>query len=542
MFTFKNYFIGGGNTKQWTVFKHNGPLFPPEYIPHKVPVIIKNKSIVLPPLAEEYATMFAKYIDTKYYQINNFKKNFWKDFKPTLGNIEVSSLDDIDFSLIKKYLENYKDQKNLLTKEEKDRLKKKQLQEEEPYMYCIIDGNQQQVGNYKIEPPGIFLGRGSHPKIGRIKKRIYPEDITLNLDKEAPIPKPFSNHKWNDIIHDNTVIWLATWKDNIAGKNKYIFTSFESFFKSKSDEDKFNLARKLKKKINSIREKYEDELENNDMKKRQLATALYLIDNLALRVGGKKDSKEQADTVGVTSLRVEHLSLLDNNTIKLDFLGKDSIRYCRKVSVHLKVYNNLKDFIKDKSKKEELFDLITSATLNDYLDSFMEGLTAKVWRTYNASFIFQKELDKLTSSKKIELFTEKEERLHFLISIFNQANTEVALLCNHQKAVTTNLDNSIEKIDTRIKELKKKKDKYTESKNKEKLLKIIKKIQLLKLKKDSKLKMKNVSLGTSKQNYIDPRIIFTFIKKYDIPPEKVLTEKLIKRFQWASSVDKDFRF
>ena len=542
MFTFKKYFIGGGNTKQWTVFKHNGPLFPPEYIPHKVPVIIKNKSIVLPPLAEEYATMFAKYIDTKYYQINNFKKNFWKDFKPTLGNIEVSSLDDIDFSLIKKYLENYRDQKNSLTKEEKDRLKKKQLQEEEPYMYCIIDGNQQQVGNYKIEPPGIFLGRGSHPKIGRIKKRIYPEDITLNLDKEAPIPKPFSNHKWGSIIHDNTVIWLATWKDNIAGKNKYIFTSVESFFKSKSDEDKFDLARKLKKKINSIREKYEDELENNDMKKRQLATALYLIDNLALRVGGKKDSKEQADTVGVTSLRVEHISLLDDNTIKLDFLGKDSIRYCRKVSVHLKVYNNIKDFIKDKSKKEELFDLITSATLNDYLDSFMEGLTAKVWRTYNASFIFQKELDKLTSSKKIELFTEKEERLHFFISIFNQANTEVALLCNHQKAVTTNLDNSLDKIDIKLKELKKKKNKYKESKNKEKLLKITKKIQLLKLKKDSKQKMKNVSLGTSKQNYIDPRVIFAFAKKYDIPLEKILTEKLVKRFQWASTVDKDFRF
>jgi DNA topoisomerase-1 len=409
-------------------------------------------------------------------------------------------------------------------------------------MYCIIDGNQQNVGNYKIEPPGIFLGRGSHPKIGRIKKRIYPEDITLNLDNEAPIPKTLENHKWGKIIHDNTVIWLATWKDNITGKNKYIFTSLESYFKSKSDEDKFDLARKLKKKINSIRETYEKELESDNIKKKQLSTALYLIDNLALRVGGKKDSKEQADTVGVTSLRVEHILLLDNNTIKLDFLGKDSIRYCRKVSVHSNVYNNLKDFTKNKSKKEDIFDLITSSSLNEYLNSFMEGLTAKVWRTYNASFIFQKELDKLTSSKKIEMFTDKDDRYLYLISIFNQANTEVALLCNHQKAVTTNLDNSIDKIDNRIKDLKKKREKYKELKNNNKLLQIIKKIKLLKLKKDSKLKMKNVSLGTSKQNYIDPRIIFAFIKKYDIPSEKLLNEKLVTRFQWASSVDKDYRF
>lgn len=542
MFKINKYLIGGGNTKQWTVFKHNGPLFPPEYIPHKIPIIVKNQNIVLPPLAEEYATMFAKYIDTKYYEINNFKKNFWKDFKPTLGNIGINSLDEIDFSLIKKHLEKEKEKNKLISKEEKEKIKKKQLLEEEPYMYCIIDGTQQKVGNYKIEPPGIFLGRGTHPKLGRIKKRTYPEDVTLNLDKESKIPITLHGHKWREIIHDNTVIWLATWKDNISGKNKYVFTSLESFFKSKSDEEKFDLAKKLKKKINSIRENYEKELLSNDKKKRQLATSLYLIDNLALRVGGKKDSKEQADTVGVTSLRVEHINLLPDNTIKLDFLGKDSIRYCRKVSVLLQVYENLKEFIKNKSKKEELFDLITSASLNEYLDSFMKGLTAKVWRTYNASFIFQKELDKLTSNKKLDLFTEKEERLHFLISVFNQANTEVALLCNHQKAVTTNLDGSIDKMDDKIKELKKKRNKYKESKNNDKLLKITKKIQLLKLKKESKLKMKNVSLGTSKQNYIDPRIVFSFIKKYDIPPEKIMTSKLLVRFQWASSVDKDYRF
>ena len=85
--------------------------------------------------------------------------------------------------------------------------------------------------------------------------------------------------------------------------------------------DKFDLARKLKRKVNTIRQTYLNELDNEDLKIKQLATALYFIDNLALRVGGKKDSKEQADTVGVTSLRVEHITFLENNTIKLDFLG-----------------------------------------------------------------------------------------------------------------------------------------------------------------------------------------------------------------------------
>ena len=458
MLSFKTFFLGGGITKQWTVLKHNGPFFPPEYVPHMIPIIVNNQKIILNKEAEEYATIYAKYLDTKYVEISSFKKNFWKDFKQYIKNENINSLDEIDFSLIKEHLEKEKEIKNNMSKEEKEKNKNEQLEIEEPYSFCIIDGVQQKVGNYKIEPPGIFLGRGSHPKIGRLKKRIYPEDVTINLDKETKIPKPnIPNHEWKEVIHDNSVIWLASWKDTITGKNKYIFTSFESFFKAKSDEEKFDLARKLKKKIGSIRDQYEKELTNDNLKQRQLSTALYFIDNLALRVGGKKDSKEEADTVGVTSLRVEHITMLEDNIIKLDFLGKDSVRYCKKISVLKQVYDNLKDFTKDKSKKEDIFDLINSSALNDYLDSFLKGLTAKVWRTYNASFIFQKELDKLVSNKKIDQFTEKEERLNYLIAIFNQANTEVALLCNHQKTVNTNLDKTIGKIDEQLKELKKKK-------------------------------------------------------------------------------------
>jgi DNA topoisomerase-1 len=277
-----------------------------------------------------------------------------------------------------------------------------------------------------------------------------------------------------------------------------------------------------------------------DTKTRQLATAVYFIDNLALRVGGKKDTKDEADTVGVTSLRVEHLTLLEGCYIKLDFLGKDSVRYCRKVKVIDAVYRNLQYFVKNKKNKDELFDLISSSSLNDYLDSFFKGLTAKVWRTYNASYLFQKEIDKIKEDKVVGV--EESERLNFLISMFNQANTTVALLFNHQKNVSKNLDDGIDKIDERIKDLRKKKAKYIAKKDTEKADKTEVKIKLYKLKKDTKLKMKNVSLSTSKNNYIDPRIIFAFIKRFDIPIEKLMTQQLIERFKWASNVDKDYKF
>jgi DNA topoisomerase-1 len=181
---------GGGDKPQWSVLKHNGPMFPSIYIPHKTKILVKGNETELNELAEEYGTMFAKYLGTDYMEMSNFKKNFWKDFKPTVNDMGVNSIDDFDFSNYKIYLDKQKELKSLLTKEEKELIKKKQEQEEEPFKNCIIDGAQQKIGNFKIEPPGIFIGRGSHPKLGRIKKRIRPEDVYLNLGKEATIPTP----------------------------------------------------------------------------------------------------------------------------------------------------------------------------------------------------------------------------------------------------------------------------------------------------------------------------------------------------------------
>ena len=84
-----------------------------------------------------------------------------------------------------------------------------------------------------------------------------------------------------------------------------------------------------------------------------MATALYIIDKLALRVGNEK-GKDAADTVGVSSLRVEHIKLLDNNKIKLDFLGKDSIRYVKKFTVSELIFQNLKLFTTNKNKKDDI--------------------------------------------------------------------------------------------------------------------------------------------------------------------------------------------
>lgn len=49
-----------------------------------------------------------------------------------------------------------------------------------------------------------------------------------------------------------------------------------------------------------------------------------------------------------------------------------------------------------------------------------------------------------------------------------------------------------------------------------------------------------ISCETSKMNYIDPRIIFSWCKKNDVPVRKVYSAALLQRHSWASPVDENF--
>ena len=48
---------------------------------------------------------------------------------------------------------------------------------------------------------------------------------------------------------------------------------------------------------------------------------------------------------------------------------------------------------------DDLFDRLNTSTLNEYLNGLMPGLTAKVFRTYNASITLQEQLVELTEEE-----------------------------------------------------------------------------------------------------------------------------------------------
>ena len=39
-----------------------------------------------------------------------------------------------------------------------------------------------------VEPPTIFRGRGDHPHAGKLKSRIVPEFVSINIGPDYPIP------------------------------------------------------------------------------------------------------------------------------------------------------------------------------------------------------------------------------------------------------------------------------------------------------------------------------------------------------------------
>lgn len=103
------------------------------------------------------------------------------------------------------------------------------------------------------------------------------------------------------------------------------------------------------------------------------------------------------------------------------------MRYENTVTILPKVWQAIQGFTKNKKPGEDLFDKIDTQALNDYLKSMMEGLTAKVFRTYNASITLQTEL------KKVNL---KGKTMEEKVDVYDEANKQVAILCNHQKTVS----------------------------------------------------------------------------------------------------------
>ena len=515
---------------KWKTLKHNGILFPPPFESLGIKIKIKGEKISLDLLQEEMVYQWAKKKDTPYAQDKVFQKNFVSDFAKTLpAKFKKISLSDIDFSEANKIVDKEKDAKERMTKDQKKSFtaKRKKLREEmkEKYGRAVMDGGEVEVANYMAEPPGIFIGRGEHPIRGRWKPRVTPKDITLNLGKEAKVPPG----NWGTIIHNQDFMWLASWMDVLTQKRKYVWLADTAGLKQERDQAKYDKAIKLASEIEKIKQKMVKNLKSRDPKVRRIATACYLIYRTAMRVGDEKDSDE-ADTVGATTLRTEHIKFTDN-AIKFDFLGKDCVRWQETVLAvgdDKQFYDNLKELTKNKKPKDEIFHGITSRHVNAFFSGILDGLTAKVFRTYLATNVVKEYLKK---HDNIKSKSENEKLYHAKL-----ANLEAAEMCNHKRTIPKTFVDALQKkkdmlkkIDVPAPKTEKQKQKLKERKEK------------IKLTIDLAGKTRDFNLGTSLRNYIDPRVFKAWTVQVNADWEKLYTAALQKKFLWVKNVETDWK-
>src|SRR5213594_2223036 len=337
---------------KWKELRHNGVAFPPAYEPRGLRINIRDETVGLSPDAEEMAYAWGKRRTTSYVQVPVFQTNFLSDFVKVLPpKFADAKYSEVNFSPVSEYLskEELLRSDTELKKKVAAQRKELRLQLKEKYGYAVIDGTKTEFAKYMVEPPSIFMGRGSHPLRGRWKPRVFPEDVTLNLSEDAPVPQPPVPGNWKSIAHDHNSIWLAYWVDKLSQVRKYVWPSDISDLRQERDKMKYDNAKKLRGRLADVRQFIEKNLDSTDVKARKLATVCYLIDNLAMRVGDEKE-EDEADTVGASTLRVEHLKFLPKG-IEFDFLGKDSVRWEKTLQLggaDSPIRRNLQEFVSGK--------------------------------------------------------------------------------------------------------------------------------------------------------------------------------------------------
>jgi len=546
---------------KWTELEHNGVAFPPDHVQRGINIKILGEVYFLNREQEELIYAWAKKKDTHYVRDPVFQSNFLSDFKKVIPDRfkSVQKIDDIDmseaFSLVDKEASIKEAEKiriKSLPRAEKKRISQDKKLEKERlksiYGKAKIDGIEVEVANWLVEPPGIFMGRGLHPLRGRWKPRITAKDVILNLDEDASVPEG----PWKAIVHDHNSTWLASWIENLTGKRKYVWLHDSSYLRQDNDKAKYDTAKKLENYIFDIEKEIVKQMSHTkDTTKRKVATVCYLIYKLAMRVGDEKDPDE-ADTIGASTLRVEHLKfpvINDKIQIEFNFLGKDSVPWQKTLEISSPdtraLYENLLFYMKGKDRTDEIFEDITSAKVNIFLRSLdkdnLPNLTAKVFRTYIATAIVKKHL----SAPILKL--NKNESEFKKIYVGKIANLQAAITCNHKKGIDPKnpaSKKSWEKFEQSVTN-KKEKIKQIKLELKEKMWKT----EIQKFKKEQRLEKlefqlrlqqetKDYNLGTSLRNYIDPRVFKSWCDYVNLDWTKIYTSTLQRKFKWIEQYSK----
>jgi len=532
--------------------RHNG-IYVPTYEYQGLSVKVHGQTLKLSPETEQMAIAWArKKLSLTSPPDKLFYRNFVEDFLKKLAAenlsagflkefmiLHVKALEkedgewmingrlkddpEVDFSMLTEYVLREQQKKLCMTKDEKKKIaaERKTRREglRETYGYATVDGSKLEIANWTAEPSCIFAGRGDHPRRGKWKQGPREEDIILNLSDPSDRPAG----KWKEAVWEPEKMYIAKWEDKLIGKMKYVWFSDSAFLKQKMEKEKFKKAEKLDKEIPQVEEHIMKSLSSEDLERRKIATVCWLILKVNIRVGDEKDPGE-ADTVGAITLRPEHIKI-EGDLLNFDFLGKDCVRWEKKIEAPSVVIRNIQEF--SKQNTEYLFEGINSRKVSRFLSQKMEGLTAKVFRTWRCTQTVHRSLEGCR--------VKKEDADYHKQFCAKRANLEAAKIANHKRKIPPNFDERLKKKEARVAELELRlKEKEKEGKKTEASIRALEKAKLdLVLTKETQ----EYNLGTSLKSYIDPMVYVKWACKMDFPLDKLYPKTLRKKFSWALNTE-----
>ena len=521
---------------------HHGVIFPPEYE--------QKFDSKLTPLAEEMLYAYSAKLETEYIKNPEFNINFYSCLKPELDKSKLKNIKfPDDFKSLFKKMNDYRE-KQKLNVEEKEKKKKENEEIKKKYGFAKVNGIKEPLGNYMVEPPGIFIGRGNSPYIGLWKYRVQPEDVVINFisDTKQP-PKPPKGHKWKEVISNPNITYIARYIERIGEtlKNpKEVRFGSTSSIIGQSDINKFDKADKLLEHWDEVQKYIRDNITGDN---KECALIAWLIQYTSIRIGSEETEN---GVVGASTLKIKNVKLeetYDKNDIEyskkvflvntrlkgsshtyilyLNFIGKDSIEFNNSFVIPNYIYTALKSCMKNKKANDMLFS-VNAQQVNAFLGECLEGLTAKVFRTAWAKKILL-ELYKPNDFVKAWPDDYKILKLKLLI-------IDVSLKLNHKKTTKVILNNVLDKLNSqlniqidKLNELKKKENKTDAVKNRIKAMEW--KIKTLQLKIEFAEKSYGINLSTALTNYINPKVIYEICKAKKIKIDKIYNKTLMLRFK-----------
>lgn len=446
----------------------------------------------------------------------------------------------------------------------KDQIKQANEEKKAKYGKVLINGVEENLQSWTIEPEGIFFGRGESPLNGFWKKATEPSEIVVNSNS-SNLPKLLMdeqetdfdwNVKWEPNSHFaaqyNIVVGIPDADGNIkavkATKYKMIQFAATSSVKKEGQSKKYAAASELGKSYDLIIQQVEKDFEKarTNCKFAELSTAIavYMLFEKGIRIGSPEATVN--NTKGLLSLEWGKEVYRQGNKIKFNFYGKDSVKDTSFIETE---YADIIE--KGWSKYTKL--QTDKASIKNYVGNLVPEIkdvfSPKLCRTAVAASVMLKALDAVTA--KYKLTKDTPEALKKLA--FNEANMEVAKKLNHQRGVNKVAaakreeanklkKEGLKEREAKVKELKEKRLQKIESlkaksNSKEKIAKIKEQIKkaderIAQSKRDLKFREENgdITASTSKGAYIDPSIVADFCTKIDLSLEKIYSKSQMQQF------------